>query len=209
MDEASRRPRRGRHRRLARHRPRRRARARRGRRPRRRARPHAGRARGARRRHPAERARPRRSCRSNLKDFDALDRLGAAIHERWGKLDILLGNAGILGELAPHRPYRPAGLGRRDGGQRHRELAADPLPRPAAARLRCRPRDLRVLGRRPQMHAPIGAPTRSRRRRSKRWCAPTRPRRRRRRRASCSSTRARCAPACAAPPMPGEDPHDA
>lgn len=37
----------------------------------------------------------------NLKDLDALDRLGAAIYERWGKLDILLGNAGILGELAP------------------------------------------------------------------------------------------------------------
>jgi NAD(P)-dependent dehydrogenase (short-subunit alcohol dehydrogenase family) len=37
----------------------------------------------------------------NLKDFEALDRLGAAIHERWGKLDILFGNAGILGELAP------------------------------------------------------------------------------------------------------------
>src|SRR5918998_6740913 len=37
----------------------------------------------------------------NLKDFEALDRLGAAINERWGKLDILLGNAGQLGELAP------------------------------------------------------------------------------------------------------------
>ncbi|MCD6072190.1 MAG: oxidoreductase [Microvirga sp.] len=37
----------------------------------------------------------------NLKDFEALDRLGAAIHQRWGKLDILLGNAGQLGELAP------------------------------------------------------------------------------------------------------------
>jgi len=37
----------------------------------------------------------------DLKDFDALDRLGAAIHERWGKLDIFLGNAGILGELSP------------------------------------------------------------------------------------------------------------
>jgi NAD(P)-dependent dehydrogenase (short-subunit alcohol dehydrogenase family) len=37
----------------------------------------------------------------NIKDFAAIDRLGAAIHERWGKLDILLGNAGILGELAP------------------------------------------------------------------------------------------------------------
>jgi len=37
----------------------------------------------------------------DLKDFDALDRLGAAIHERWGKLDVLLGNAGQLGEIAP------------------------------------------------------------------------------------------------------------
>ncbi len=37
----------------------------------------------------------------NIKDFEAFDRLGAAIHERWGKLDILLGNAGVLGELAP------------------------------------------------------------------------------------------------------------
>jgi len=37
----------------------------------------------------------------NLKDFEAIDRLGAAIYERWGKLDVLLGNAGILGELAP------------------------------------------------------------------------------------------------------------
>ncbi|HZH11018.1 MAG TPA: SDR family NAD(P)-dependent oxidoreductase [Microvirga sp.] len=37
----------------------------------------------------------------NLKDLDAIDRLGAAIYQRWGKLDILLGNAGQLGELAP------------------------------------------------------------------------------------------------------------
>jgi NAD(P)-dependent dehydrogenase (short-subunit alcohol dehydrogenase family) len=37
----------------------------------------------------------------NLKDLAAIDRLGAAIHERWGKLDILLGNAGQLGEIAP------------------------------------------------------------------------------------------------------------
>ena len=37
----------------------------------------------------------------DLKDFDAIDRLGAAIYERWGKLDILLGNAGLLGEIAP------------------------------------------------------------------------------------------------------------
>jgi NAD(P)-dependent dehydrogenase (short-subunit alcohol dehydrogenase family) len=37
----------------------------------------------------------------DLKDYAAIDRLGAAIHERWGKLDVLLGNAGLLGEIAP------------------------------------------------------------------------------------------------------------
>ena len=37
----------------------------------------------------------------NLRDFDAIDRLGASIYERWGKLDALLGNAGVLGTLTP------------------------------------------------------------------------------------------------------------
>jgi NAD(P)-dependent dehydrogenase (short-subunit alcohol dehydrogenase family) len=37
----------------------------------------------------------------DLKDFAGIDRLGAAIFERWGKLDILVGNAGILGPLSP------------------------------------------------------------------------------------------------------------
>jgi NAD(P)-dependent dehydrogenase (short-subunit alcohol dehydrogenase family) len=37
----------------------------------------------------------------DLKDMAALDRLGAALHERWGKLDVLFGNAGILGDLTP------------------------------------------------------------------------------------------------------------
>jgi NAD(P)-dependent dehydrogenase (short-subunit alcohol dehydrogenase family) len=37
----------------------------------------------------------------DLKDNEALDRLAAALLERWGRLDILVGNAGILGELAP------------------------------------------------------------------------------------------------------------
>jgi NAD(P)-dependent dehydrogenase (short-subunit alcohol dehydrogenase family) len=37
----------------------------------------------------------------DLKDFAAIDRLGAAIHERWRKLDILIGNAGMLGPISP------------------------------------------------------------------------------------------------------------
>jgi NAD(P)-dependent dehydrogenase (short-subunit alcohol dehydrogenase family) len=37
----------------------------------------------------------------DLTDFDAVDRLGAHIYERWGRLDILIGNAGVLGPLTP------------------------------------------------------------------------------------------------------------
>ena len=37
----------------------------------------------------------------DLTDFDALDRLGAAIYERWKKLDIFVANAGMLGVLSP------------------------------------------------------------------------------------------------------------
>ncbi len=37
----------------------------------------------------------------DIKDYAALDRLGAALHERWGKLDIFVGNAGVLGPLTP------------------------------------------------------------------------------------------------------------
>lgn len=37
----------------------------------------------------------------DLTDYDAIDRLGAAINERWKRLDVLVGNAGILGALMP------------------------------------------------------------------------------------------------------------
>ncbi len=37
----------------------------------------------------------------DLTDYEAIDRLGGTIFERWGKLDILVGNAGILGPLTP------------------------------------------------------------------------------------------------------------
>lgn len=36
-----------------------------------------------------------------IKDGDAIDRLGASIFERWGKLDIFVGNAAILGPITP------------------------------------------------------------------------------------------------------------
>ena len=37
----------------------------------------------------------------DMKDSPAIDRLGAALFERWGRLDILLGNAGLLGKITP------------------------------------------------------------------------------------------------------------
>ena len=37
----------------------------------------------------------------DVTDLEALDRLGGSIYERWGKLDILVGNAGLLGQLSP------------------------------------------------------------------------------------------------------------
>lgn len=43
----------------------------------------------------------------DLKDFAAIDRLGAAIYQRWGRLDMLLANAGILGALTPLAHLEP------------------------------------------------------------------------------------------------------
>jgi len=37
----------------------------------------------------------------DLSDMDAIDRLGGSIFERWGKLDILVANAGVLGTISP------------------------------------------------------------------------------------------------------------
>lgn len=37
----------------------------------------------------------------DLRDGDQIDRLGAALYERFGRLDVLVGNAGALGTLSP------------------------------------------------------------------------------------------------------------
>ena len=57
------------------------------------------------------------------------------------------------------RPHRARDLRTRDGGQRHRQLAPDPLARSAAAPIRRRPRDLRDLGRQPRASIPYWSPT--------------------------------------------------
>ena len=43
----------------------------------------------------------------DLRDGDAIDRLGAAIFERWGALDGLIANAGMLGTLSPVPHLKP------------------------------------------------------------------------------------------------------
>jgi NAD(P)-dependent dehydrogenase (short-subunit alcohol dehydrogenase family) len=43
----------------------------------------------------------------DLRDGDAIDRLGAAIFERWGHLDGLIANAGQLGVLSPVAHIKP------------------------------------------------------------------------------------------------------
>lgn len=43
----------------------------------------------------------------DLTDYEGVDRLGAAIFERWGRLDVLIGNAGVLGVLSPLSHVRP------------------------------------------------------------------------------------------------------
>lgn len=44
----------------------------------------------------------------DLADLDAIDRLGGALQERFGKLDILVANAGVLGVLSPVAHVEPA-----------------------------------------------------------------------------------------------------
>ena len=117
----------------------------------------SGGARGARRPDQGSSAARATLVPLDLTDGAGIDRLGAALYERCGRLDVLVGNAGMLGTLSPLGHIDAEDLGRGDGGQRHRQLAPDPLLRSAAAPLRRRPRDLRHLGRRARRVAYWGA----------------------------------------------------
>jgi NAD(P)-dependent dehydrogenase (short-subunit alcohol dehydrogenase family) len=44
----------------------------------------------------------------DLRDYDAIDRLGGALFERYKRLDVLVGNAGLLGTLTPVAQVKPA-----------------------------------------------------------------------------------------------------
>lgn len=43
----------------------------------------------------------------DLKDMEGIDRLGGALYERYGRLDILVGNAGVLGTTSPLAHVEP------------------------------------------------------------------------------------------------------
>lgn len=43
----------------------------------------------------------------SLTDFEKIDQTGAALYQRFGKLDILVGNAATLGQLSPIGHYKP------------------------------------------------------------------------------------------------------
>ena len=105
----------------------------------------------------------------NLTDFDGIARLGAALHERHGKLDILVGNAGVAGPSSPlghieMKPWNDVMAVNVIG-----EFSVDPLHGAAAQEVRRRPRRVRHLGRCQQGAAPISAPMRPRRPRLRRW----------------------------------------
>ncbi len=43
----------------------------------------------------------------DLKNYDGIDQLGGIINERWGRLDGLFGNAGVLGDITPANQVEP------------------------------------------------------------------------------------------------------
>ena len=117
----------------------------------------------------------------DLHDFPAIDRLGEAIHRRWGRLDVLVAAAGALGPLTPLHHVDPKQW---DDVMAINVTANWRLVRALDPLLRQSPRAPRAA----RSCAPIGAPTPSPRRRSTRSRALTPPRRSTpRRSASCWS----------------------
>lgn len=43
----------------------------------------------------------------DLRNFDTIDQLGAGLYERYGRLDVLVGNAGVLGQMSPLTHIEP------------------------------------------------------------------------------------------------------
>jgi NAD(P)-dependent dehydrogenase (short-subunit alcohol dehydrogenase family) len=43
----------------------------------------------------------------DLRQFDKIDQMAVALHQRFGRLDVLVGNAGVLGTLSPMGHFEP------------------------------------------------------------------------------------------------------
>ncbi|HEX6841283.1 MAG TPA: SDR family NAD(P)-dependent oxidoreductase, partial [Stellaceae bacterium] len=43
----------------------------------------------------------------DLRQFDKIDQMAVALHQRFGHLDVLVGNAGVLGTLSPMGHFEP------------------------------------------------------------------------------------------------------
>ena len=162
------RPSRPRHRGHPRHRPRRRPGLRPGGRAPHPGRPHRRRAGGGRRRDPRRRRqrhaadpRPQVARQDRRARPHHLPALEQARHPRRQRR-----HPGAAVAAGPRHGGR---LERGAGDQPHRQLAADPHARPAAAPLGRRPRHLRLLGRGDRRRAPTGAPTPPPRRGWRRW----------------------------------------
>ena len=82
----------------------------------------------------------------DMKDTDGIARLALALNERYGRLDVLVGNAGILTTPPPIGHIETKQWERGIGGQRHRQLAPHPHLRCAAQSVRRRARGVSHLG---------------------------------------------------------------
>ncbi len=171
------------------------------RRARRRRRAHHRRAGGARRRDPRRRRQGDAAAARPLARASKIDQLGPTLYQRWGKLDILVGNAGILGPLSPlHHVTEDAWnsvieINLSANWRLIRTL--DPLLKRSDAG-----RAVFVTSAQQRASTPTGDRTRCRRPGSKRWSRPTPTRSPTPRCASTSSTRGRCARRCAPRPFP-------
>ena len=132
----------------------------------------------------------------DLKDYDGIDRLAAALHERYGRLDVLVGNAGILGPLSPLGHVEPKAwddvMAVNVTANWRLIRAMDPLLRASDAG-----RAVFVTSGAACIARAYWGPMRSRRPRSKCSRAPTRPETARPPCASTCSVPGRSAPACA------------
>ena len=137
----------------------------------------------------------------DLRDGEQIDRLGGALAERFGRLDILVANAGMLGQLSPVGHYAPDDweetLALNLGANWRLIRSFDPLLRASPAG-----RAIFVTAAAAEAAPAFWAPTRRARRGWRRWSAAMRPKSAAARSGSTCSTPARWRLSSAAAPIP-------